>query len=94
MDKIISIIQAIVIIMLTGCIYILTEPEHDANIGLRILWIITMILITIIATASIITIHIQDKTRQIYERYSIYRTRIKFNDEKTNNIQYIHRLYI
>jgi hypothetical protein len=86
MDKIISIIHAIVIIMLTGSIYILTKPEHDTNIAFRILWIITMILITIIATASIIKIHIQYKTAQIHERYSIYLTRIKTNYEKSKKI--------
>ena len=93
MDKIKTIIHAIAIIMLTGSIYILTEPEHDTNIAFRILWIITMMLTTIIAIATIITIHAKYLTTKIYKRAAKNLERVTNNYRKSEQIHKKHIQY-
>ena len=93
MDKIKTIIHAIVIIILTGPIYILTKPEHDTNIAFRILWMIAILLTTIIAIATIITIHAQYLTTKIYKRYNKYLERETNNYRKSEQIHKKHIQY-
>ena len=90
MDKRISIIHAIAIIILTGSIYILTKPEHNTHICFRILWMIAILLTTIIAIATIITIHAKYLTAKIYKRAAKNLERVTNNYRKSEQIRKKH----